>query len=56
MERRQELSEKGFCFSDYIKNKMINSDEFKLAVTNGQEHESHETKSDAVDDSLDLPF
>lgn len=26
---------------DYIKNKMINSDEFKLAVTNGQEHESH---------------
>ena len=35
---------------------MINSDEFKLAVTNGQEHESHETKSDAVDDSLDLPF
>lgn len=41
---------------DYIKNKMINSDEFKLAVTNGQEHESHETKVDAVDDSDGLPF
>lgn len=39
---------------DYIRNKMINSDEFKLAVTNGQEHESHETPASQIDD--DLPF
>lgn len=39
---------------EYLKNKMINSDEFKLAVTNGQEHESHEDKNTLADD--DLPF
>lgn len=39
---------------DYLKNKMVNSDEYKLAVSNGQEHESHESKSEQIDD--DLPF
>jgi hypothetical protein len=33
---------------DYLKNKMVNSDEYKLAVTGGQEHESH--NSNEVDD------
>ena len=40
---------------DYLKNKMVNSDEYKLAVTGGQEHESHDDKNiGAIDD--DLPF
>lgn len=38
---------------DYLKNKMINSDEYKLSVTGGQEHESHDDKN-VIDD--DLPF
>jgi hypothetical protein len=41
---------------EYLKNKMINSDEFKLAVTNGQEHESHESKGSDIEDDLGLPF
>ena len=40
---------------DYLKNKMVNSDEYKLAVTGGQEHESHNS-NEVDDDSLDLPF
>ena len=39
---------------DYLKNKMVNSDEYKLAVTGGQEHESH--NSNEIDDDLGLPF
>ena len=39
---------------DYLKNKMVNSDEYKLAVTGGQEHESH--NSNEVEDDLGLPF
>lgn len=40
---------------DYLKNKMVNSDEYKLSVTGGQEHESHDDKNiGAIDD--DLPF
>lgn len=39
---------------DYLKNKMINSDEYKLAVTGGQEHESSSEKYDNDDGSL--PF
>lgn len=38
---------------DYLKNKMINSDEYKLAVTGGQEHESHKG---IEDEETDLPF
>jgi len=33
---------------------MVNSDEYKLSVTGGQEHESH--NSNEVDDDLGLPF
>jgi len=40
---------------DYLKNKMVNSDEYKLAVTGGQEHESHNS-NEVDDDSSDLPF
>ena len=39
---------------DFLKQKMINSDEYKLATTLGQEHESHDNKSEQVND--DLPF
>lgn len=39
---------------DYLRNKMVNSDEYKLAVTGGQEHESHDSKFEQIDD--DLPF
>lgn len=39
---------------EYLKNKMVNSDEYKLAITGGQEHESHDDKGGQVDD--DLPF
>ncbi len=39
---------------DFLKQKMINSDEYKLATTLGQEHESHDNKYEQVND--DLPF
>jgi hypothetical protein len=39
---------------DFMKNKMVNSDEYKLAVTGGQEHESPNNNDTAIDD--DLPF
>ncbi len=37
---------------DYLRNKMVNSDEYKLAVTCGQEHESHDSKFEQIDDDL----
>ena len=39
---------------DYLKNKMVNSDEYKHAVTGGQEHESHQSNKVEAED--DLPF
>lgn len=39
---------------EYLKNKMVHSDEYKLAVTGGQEHESPTNGNTIPDD--DLPF
>lgn len=39
---------------DYLKSKMINSDEYKIAVSGGQEHESPASHVDIEDDGL--PF
>ena len=38
---------------DFMKNKMVNSDEYKLSTTGGQEIESPNTKEEEHDD---LPF
>ena len=39
---------------DFLKNKMVNSEEYKHAVTGGQEHESHTNNVPELED--DLPF
>jgi hypothetical protein len=50
-------SERFAKLPDFLKNKMVTSDEYKLAISGGQEHESQSGSNESIPQEEDqLPF